>query len=87
MPAHAWHAIIMRSGQVCRDSMRASSQLSLLQARLGGCERRAPTGLRPALMQRAHVYCALCNIACLFLASIGTQTDAAVMTCYHIGLS
>jgi hypothetical protein len=51
------------------------------------CERRAPTGLRPALMQREHVYCALCNIVCLFLAFVGTQTDAAVMTDSRIGLS
>ena len=31
-------------------------------------------------MQLAHEHCALCNIACLFLASIGTHTAAAVMT-------
>lgn len=43
------------------------------------CE-AATTGFRPALMQRGHVCCALCNIVCLFLASIGTRTDAAVMT-------
>ena len=33
----------------------------------------------------ASIQCALCNIACLFLADIGTQTDSAVMTCSRIG--
>lgn len=76
----AWHAIIVRSGQV-RSVQRGGAQVER------DCEtaRLSTTALRPALMQLAHEYCALCNIACLFLASIGTQTAAAVMTYSRIG--
>jgi hypothetical protein len=63
------------------QSERGGAQVERDSARL------STTGLRPALMQLAHEYCALCNLVCLFLASIGTQTAAAVMTYSRIGRS
>ena len=57
-----------------RDSRRAHD-CDLLGATSA---HRAPSGAYAA--RACQLLHRLCNIVCLFLASIGTQTDAAVMT-------
>lgn len=81
MPAHAWHAIIVRSGQLCR---RAHERLETCTRLRATSAHRAPSGAYAA--RACQLLHRLCNIVCLFLASIGTQTDAAVMTDNRIGL-
>ena len=83
MPAHR---VARNNCAVGPGVQRGAACKSSETATLGGRE-PATTVFRATLMQREHVYCALmCNIECLFLASIGIQTDTAVMTDSRIGL-